>query len=434
MKIFSGEVVRFGNRCKDPQWHNLDRYFTRLETDLTPQRQLKEEALGVMEQMLVLVHCTADLYHEFHSLDRFEQDYKRKIREEENTNVTQRGENLQILKHELKTQRKHVANLKKKSLWSKSLEEVIEKLVDIVHFIHLEIHDAFGNTGGALTIKTPISHQRLGTAGLALHYANIITQIDTLVSRSGSVPSNTRDSLYQGLPPRIKSHLRSKLQSFHVKEELTVPQIKAEMEKTLQWLVPIANNTTKVHHGFGWVGEWANTGTQLNRNPSGSEIIRLETLYHADKDKTEAYILDLVVWLHHLISRSRPTNGAMQSPKKSPIRSPSHNNHSKDASADNKSNGQTSSLSQEDQNMLRNVRNWKHMTPGISKSQEFRTGNARLYEDIKLSKSSSHSPMTNHAVKEIPSISRRSSAIIDFDIDRIKALDAIDRIDTLRNL
>lgn len=27
LKIFSGEVVRFGNRCKDPQWHNLNRYF-----------------------------------------------------------------------------------------------------------------------------------------------------------------------------------------------------------------------------------------------------------------------------------------------------------------------------------------------------------------------------------------------------------------------
>ena len=27
LKIFSGEVVRFGNRLKDPQWHNLERYF-----------------------------------------------------------------------------------------------------------------------------------------------------------------------------------------------------------------------------------------------------------------------------------------------------------------------------------------------------------------------------------------------------------------------
>lgn len=27
--------------------------------------------------------------------------------------------------------------------------------------------------------------------------------------------------------------------------QLTIPQIKAEMEKTLHWLVPIAANTTK---------------------------------------------------------------------------------------------------------------------------------------------------------------------------------------------
>ncbi|CAN1159422.1 Protein PSK SIMULATOR 1, partial [Linum perenne] len=27
LRVFSGEVVRFGNRCKDPEWHNLDRYF-----------------------------------------------------------------------------------------------------------------------------------------------------------------------------------------------------------------------------------------------------------------------------------------------------------------------------------------------------------------------------------------------------------------------
>jgi hypothetical protein len=74
------------------------------------------------------------------------------------------------------------------------------------------------------------------------------------------MPANTRDTLYQSLPPNIKLTLRSKLPTFHVAEELTVANIKQEMEKTLHWLVPIATNTAKAHHGFGWVGEWASTG------------------------------------------------------------------------------------------------------------------------------------------------------------------------------
>jgi hypothetical protein len=35
------------------------------------------------------------------------------------------------------------------------------------------------------------------------------------------VPPNTRDALYQGLPPNIKSALRFKLLSFQVNEEVS---------------------------------------------------------------------------------------------------------------------------------------------------------------------------------------------------------------------
>uniref|UniRef100_A0A1D1YL52 Zinc finger protein Pegasus n=1 Tax=Anthurium amnicola TaxID=1678845 RepID=A0A1D1YL52_9ARAE len=436
LKIFSGEVVRFGNRCKDPQWHCLHRYFGNLGSEHTPQKQLKVDAEAIMQQLMTLVQYTAELYHELHALDRFEQDYKRKLQEEENSTAVQRGDNLQILRQELKSQRKHVKNLKKKSLWSKILEEVMEKLVDIVHFLHLEIHEAFGNADGDKPVTGSFSsHQRLGSAGLALHYANIISQIDTLVSRSSSIPPNTRDTLYQGLPPSIKSALRSRLQSFQIEEELTVPQIKDEMEKTLRWLVPIANNTTKAHHGFGWVGEWANTGSEVNRKPAGqTDLIRIETLHHADKEKTEVYILDLVVWLHHLVSQSRPANGGIRSPIKSPIRSPTQKTVTVSLPSNSKHHASCSMLTQEDQEMLRDV-NFRKLTPGISKSQEFDTAKTRLSKHNRLSKSSSHSPTSNVNKEFFPPTRRPSMVpVINFDIDRIKALDVIDRVDNLRNL
>ncbi|CAA2967190.1 DUF668 domain-containing DUF3475 domain-containing [Olea europaea subsp. europaea] len=429
LKVFSGEVVRFGNRCKDPQWHNLDRYFDKLEFEFIPHKQLKEEAETVIQQLMTLVQYTAELYHEMHALDRFEQDYRRKAQEEDNSNTTQKSDSLAILRAELKNQKKHVKSLKKKSLWSRILEEVMEKLVDIVHFLNLEIHTAFGRSDGDKPVKN--HHQKLGSAGLALHYATIITQIDTLVTRSSSVPPSTRDALYHGLPPGIKSALRSKLQSFQLKEELTVPQIKEEMEKTLQWLVPMATNTTKAHHGFGWVGEWANTGSELSTKPAGlPDLLRIETLHHADKEKTEAYILDLVVLLHHLISQSRAENVGFRSPVKSPIRSP--NQKTIQLSTHKPSSPSSASLTVEDHEMLRDVSKRK-LTPGISKSQEFDTAKTRLCKHHRLCKSSSHSP-TSETKKDPFPIRRPSSVpIIDFDIDRIKALDVIDRVDTIQS-
>lgn len=154
----------------------------RLGSEFTPQKQLKQEAETIMHQLMTFVHFTAvrilvkigpawlsgwqfhsffkikkkknllcfqDLYHELHALDRFEQDYQRKIQEEENPSTVQRGitfsmifrfvgypsdfcsicvegvgDTLAILRTELKSQKKHVRNLQKKSLWSRILEEV----------------------------------------------------------------------------------------------------------------------------------------------------------------------------------------------------------------------------------------------------------------------------------------------------------------------
>lgn len=50
------------------------------------------------------------------------------------------------------------------------------------------------------------------------------------------------------------------------------------------------------------------TYLNLNRNEfgkktsTGNNIIRLQTLYHADKQKMDRYILDLAIYLHRLIN------------------------------------------------------------------------------------------------------------------------------------
>ncbi|KAK1356764.1 hypothetical protein POM88_050020 [Heracleum sosnowskyi] len=71
-----------------------------------------------------MTSASKELYHESIALDRFEQDYNRKVEEVESLQLPRRGEGLSKLLSELKHQRKLVRSLKKKSLWSKSLEEV----------------------------------------------------------------------------------------------------------------------------------------------------------------------------------------------------------------------------------------------------------------------------------------------------------------------
>ncbi|XP_058090967.1 protein PSK SIMULATOR 2-like [Magnolia sinica] len=433
LDVFSKEVVRFGDLCKDPQWHNLGRYFQKLDSDVSSHKQLKEEAEATMQQLIMLAQHTSELYHELNTLDRFDQDYRRKLQEEESLNVNHRGEGLMMLRSELKRQRKIVRSLRKKSLWSKNLEEVMEKLVDIVTFLHQEIAEIFGSksTQRVMADSKPVDEgsvscsQRLGVSGLSLHYANIINQIDSIVSRPSSIPPNTRDTLYHGLPSGVKAALRLRLQLHHVKEELAVPQIKAEMEKTLQWIVPIATNTTKAHQGFGWVGEWANTGNEFNKKTaSQNNLIRLQTFYHADKEKMDEYILELVTWLHRLVSQVKYKDHGFKF--QAPVRSPTRKGFSLSPGVQNNPslvcNSRTDTaiqLSEEDKEMLKEV-SYRKLVPGISKSQEFDTGKKRKgYKEWRLSRSIGNSP-----VKEF-------SLALDLECERIRVLDVMDGLDSV---
>ncbi|GFZ08676.1 D-lactate dehydrogenase [Actinidia rufa] len=78
------------------------------------------------------------------------------------------GDSLAFLRTDIKSQRKLV----------------MEKLVDIVLFLNREIQNVFGNADCEKPSGVSLGdRKRLGPSGLALHYANIVIQIDTIKER-----------------------------------------------------------------------------------------------------------------------------------------------------------------------------------------------------------------------------------------------------------
>lgn len=256
------------------------------------------------------------------------------------------------------------------------------------------------------------------------------------------MPPNGKDTLYQSLPPGVKSALRSKLQSFNVKDELTITEIKDTMEKTLQWLVPLSTNTAKVHHGFGWVGEWASSGSEANRKPAAgaADIIQIETLHHADKEKTEAYILEQLLWLHHLVSKTKSVSSgvSIKSPAKSAIGTQGQKSNQKQEqespNAADLPDAVTSNApppTTEDQKILQDASEENQIEEN-SKSQDINSVDTKLREDGGLSTTNNNSPRRKSedsaTVKNVPS----ALPIRDIGIDKEEELDKIDRVDVLR--
>ncbi|EEE50946.1 hypothetical protein OsJ_31493 [Oryza sativa Japonica Group] len=138
---------------------------------------------------------------------------------------------------------------------------IVQKLVDIVLLIYLEINKVFLHTGEDHYVEAVgnLLGETLGSTGLALQYSKVILQINKLAlafektdpSVLKSVPKEAKDALYQMLPPCIKLVFYRKLKPFLSIDKTSEEEVRAEMNRMLQWLVPIAESTrsdqTSVH-------------------------------------------------------------------------------------------------------------------------------------------------------------------------------------------
>lgn len=144
------------------------------------------------------------------------------------------------------------------------------------------------------------------------------------------------------------------------------------------------------------------TSTQNN-------LVRLQTLYHADKQKTDVYILELVTWLHHLICLARhKDNGLKPLPTRSPTRK-GLNLHSKMQrflSMDLSTKPHKVQLSQEDRYLLEEVIGRRKGVLGVSKSQEFVISKSRETRFWTRSRSTGSSPDREVPARRCPERSR----------------------------
>ncbi|CAI5458055.1 unnamed protein product [Closterium sp. Yama58-4] len=249
LRAVARDVARLGKQCLDPALHSLTQAFDALGTMDGPKgRMTSAEVEGELRALEGQAQVTAELYHELANLEQLQQSLDRRMKQDTDSAVNR--ELIAQMRAELKAQEKIVKTMKKKGLWSKTMDEVVEKLVQVVIFLHDQIVDVFGADVvkvGRLMSGTPPTAadlRKLGVNGMALQYANIVNMIDTMVMRPACVETQ-REALYSALPASVCGRLkRTLLQSQDIEQEST-ESIRQKMEAVLDWLVTMAENTIR---------------------------------------------------------------------------------------------------------------------------------------------------------------------------------------------
>ncbi|GMI95932.1 hypothetical protein like AT3G23160 [Hibiscus trionum] len=135
----------------------------------------------------------------------------------------------------------------------------------------------------------------VGGSALALHYANVIIVIEKLLRYPHLVGEEARDDLYQMLPTSLRLSLRTNLKSYvknlAIYDAPLAHDWKETLDGILSWLAPLAHNMIR------WQSE---RNFEQQQIVTRTNVLLLQTLYFADREKTEAAICELLVGLNYI--------------------------------------------------------------------------------------------------------------------------------------
>jgi hypothetical protein len=160
--------------------------------------------------------------------------------------------------------------------------------------------------GPKSTVTSLAPPSTIGGSALALHYANIVIIIEKLLRYPHLVGEEARDDLYQMLPSSLKVALRKNLKTYvknvAIYDAFLAHDWRETLEKTLAWLAPMAHNMIR------WQAERNFEQQQIVLK---GNVLLLQTLYFADREKTEAVICDLLVGLNYICRYEQQQNALL---------------------------------------------------------------------------------------------------------------------------
>ncbi|CAI9776893.1 unnamed protein product [Fraxinus pennsylvanica] len=146
----------------------------------------------------------------------------------------------------------------------------------------------------------------VGGSALALHYANVIIVIEKLLRYPHLVGEEARDDLYQMLPASLRKILKIKLKSYikdlAIYDAPLAHDWKERLNEMLKWLAPLAHNMIR------WQSE---RNFEQHQIVTRTNVLLIQTLYFADREKMEAAICEILVGLNYICRYENQQNALL---------------------------------------------------------------------------------------------------------------------------
>ncbi|KAG6395211.1 hypothetical protein SASPL_145852 [Salvia splendens] len=161
----------------------------------------------------------------------------------------------------------------------------------------------FGRKSRLLARGPPNS---VGASALALHYANVIIVLEKLLRYPHLVGDEARDDLYQMLPTSLRMTLKSSLKSYvkdlAIYDAPLAHAWRERLDLVLKWLAPLAHNMMR------WQSECNFEQQQI---VTRKNVLLIQTIYFADREKTEAVLSELLVGLNYICRYEQQQNALL---------------------------------------------------------------------------------------------------------------------------